>query len=114
MSRSVIERLEAIGAEIGISPESLWQMSLVELAQLRSARDMGAKWTRGEIARIVADKDGAAALEVLQYLDERGPRVIAWGDGSDPEMEREVERSARWAAEDGPEEDEMAAHGRSE
>jgi hypothetical protein len=38
------------------------------------------KWTRGEIASYVAERDSDAALEVLQCLDERGPRVVAWDD----------------------------------
>jgi hypothetical protein len=89
-SVSVVDRLETIGRELGIEPNRLWTMSLVELAQIRDARRMGAKWTRGEIARIVAEKDGDASLEVLKYLDERGPRVIAWGDETDPYAERET------------------------
>jgi hypothetical protein len=88
-SVSVVDRLETIGRELGIEPKRLWTMSLVELAQIRDERRMGAKWTRGEIARIVEEKDGDAALEVLKYLDERGPRVIAWGDETDPYSNRE-------------------------
>lgn len=48
---------------------------------------MSHKWTEGEIRRYVEEKDGRAALEVLQYLCERGPRVIAFGDMTDPETE---------------------------
>jgi hypothetical protein len=48
---------------------------------------MSHKWTEGEIRRIVEDENREAAFEVLKYLCERGPRVIAFGDMSDPERE---------------------------
>ena len=41
---------------------------------------MSAKWTRGEVRGILADKDADAALEVLRYLYDRGPSVVAWDD----------------------------------
>ena len=44
----------------------------------------GAKWTRGEVGGVVAERDGERALEILQYLDERGPRVIDWGEDRIP------------------------------
>lgn len=53
---------------------------------------MSHKWTEGEVRRIVDEQNGDAALEVLAYLCERGPRVVKFGDLSDPELEEEKRR----------------------
>lgn len=45
------------------------------------------KWTKGELAKYVAEGDTAAALEVLAYLVERGPRVVDWEDETAPDEE---------------------------
>jgi hypothetical protein len=47
----------------------------------------GWKWTEGEIRRYLAEEDGQSALEVLQYILERGDRVIKRGDMSDPDRD---------------------------
>lgn len=56
---------------------------------------MSHKWTEGEVRRYIADREKDAAFEVLQYLCERGPDVVKWGDLSDPEVEEEKRSSAR-------------------
>ena len=38
---------------------------------------MSAKWTLGELRRYVAERELDACREVVQYLIERGPRVMA-------------------------------------
>jgi hypothetical protein len=49
------------------------------------------KWTAGELRHIVRDVDGEGALEVLRYLTERGPHIIAWDDDREPCAECELE-----------------------
>ncbi len=67
---------------------------------------MSHKWTEGEVRRIVDEQNGDAAIEVLKYLCERGPRAIAFGDLSDPEAEYEAQREAELRALD----EELADH----
>lgn len=59
---------------------------------------MSAKWTKGELRAIVRDQDSGAALEVLQYLVERGPRVVDFDDDREPceECGREPGNHHRW------------------
>ena len=85
MSDSIKDRLISIGRECGLSEEKMWDMTLLQVASLRGAMSLsGTKWTRGELSQMVTEKDGDAALEVIQYLDERGPRVIDWSEDRIP------------------------------
>lgn len=45
---------------------------------------MSAKWTRGEVARLLEEHDDEALREVVKYLLERGPRVVDWNDDRVP------------------------------
>jgi hypothetical protein len=38
------------------------------------------KWTEGEVRKCLEEKDRDVALEVLQYIVERGLRVVDWGN----------------------------------
>ena len=78
------EKLEEIRKSMGLTREVFYELTMTQLATIRSGVVVGAKWTRGELAEIVSEGDGRAALEVLQYLDERGPRVVDWGDDRVP------------------------------
>lgn len=48
------------------------------------------KWTLGELRRIVHENERGAAIEVVKYLCERGPAVVAWNDETDPEAIEEA------------------------
>lgn len=60
----------------------------------------GAKWTRGELDRIVEENDTESAIEVLKYLVERGPRVVDWDDERAPceECDCVPSRHAKWCS----------------
>lgn len=68
----------------------------------------GAKWTEGEVRRLIEDDERDAMKEVLSYLCERGPRVVMWGVLDDPEKEAEAERDAEIAAQDAEDEEREA------
>lgn len=87
---SVTAKLEIIRREMGLPSDQFYEMTIGQLATIRHGAVIGCKWTRGEVAAIVSSKDGDRALEVLQYLDERGPRVIDWTDDREPCPECEV------------------------
>lgn len=86
----VIDKLEVVRRELGMPSDQFYELTIGQLASLRHGAVVGCKWTRGEVASIVADKDGDRALEVLQYLDERGPRVVDWTDDREPCPECEM------------------------
>jgi hypothetical protein len=76
----VSDKLEAIRKELGLTREVFYELTMRQLSTLRCGVVVGAKWTRGELASILEDRDGERALEILEYLSERGPRVIDWSD----------------------------------
>lgn len=97
----VLAALELIRLKLDVTQEAFFEMPILEVySRLKGAQPYhNAKWTRGEVRRMVKDADCASnddvagwAIEILQYLCERGPRIIAWDDESDPEGEREAER----------------------
>lgn len=83
--------LEAIRLKIDATPEAFREMPVGEVASRLSGKRayVTHKWTRGEARRYARDNESEALREVVQYLCERGPRVIAWDDESDPENESE-------------------------
>jgi hypothetical protein len=85
----VSSRLESLARDLGISWADFVEMPIGEvMGRIANMPPYAAsKWTRGELARIVENEEATAALEVCKYLDERGPRVIAWDDHTDPEAE---------------------------
>jgi hypothetical protein len=72
--------LDVIRRELGIPEPQFWEMTLQQVATMRYGAVVGAKWTRGEVRAILQEKDARAALEVLEYLYERGPKVVDWTD----------------------------------
>lgn len=48
---------------------------------------MSAKWTAGEVRRIIEDREGDVALEILSEVLGKGPHVIDYDDWGDPEAE---------------------------
>jgi hypothetical protein len=99
VSTSIATTLLALQKVLGLTERDFLEMPIGEVfARLNRMQPYhGRKWTRGELARIVEDDDGRAAVEVCQYLDERGPVVVAWDDNTDPEREREAERELEFA-----------------
>jgi len=85
--------LEAIRIRIGAEIESFYEMPIGEVcARLNGIRPYSSrKWTRREMRRAVAGYDDDMLREIVQYLCERGPRVVAWDDETDPEGELETE-----------------------
>jgi hypothetical protein len=80
----VQEKLEEIRIGLGLSKDVFYELTMTQLAHMRCGIAVGTKWTRGELGQVVADHDGETALEILQYLDERGPRVVDWSDDRVP------------------------------
>jgi hypothetical protein len=89
---AIWDELERIRVAVGANEREWLDMPISEvLSRLHGRRPYASrKWTRGELVRIVKDGEVDAALEICQYLTERGPYVIAWSDNSDPEREREA------------------------
>jgi hypothetical protein len=84
-----IEMTLMLADATGLSPSTIGELPAVSAAAMladvrRPPGQRGAKWTRGELAAIVRSNDGDAALEVLKYLDERGPRCVSWLDETVP------------------------------
>jgi hypothetical protein len=82
--------LIAIRERLGLSPEAFGEMPVGEvMSRLAGYRAYESrKWSRGELRSMVADWNDGACLEVVGALVERGPRVVAWDDESDPELDR--------------------------
>jgi hypothetical protein len=109
--------LEAIRIRLGLK-DQFWEMPMGEVAaRLRKEQPYhNRKWTRGELRRAVRDDETTMLREIVQYLCERGPRVVAWDDESDPEGERiaqEDRESAEYDAQIDREAETLRASGRA-